>query len=84
MYNIVSKYYNTIMCYICIYVFTAMSAYSKTLSLLLHINTLYINMHRHLELENYAHVMTMGQTDSYMKKYSVGSTLFIFSCRSKT
>lgn len=38
---------------------------------------------RHVELEDYACVMTVVQTDSYIKKYTVRSILLIFNCRSK-
>lgn len=91
MYDIVRKYYNTIMYYIVIYFFIAMSAYSKASCcdqwhpvLLLCINTCgIIGTVRHLELKDYARVMTVVQTGSYIKKFTVRSILFIFNCRSK-
>lgn len=52
--------------------------------LLLHINTCgIICTVRHMELEDYACVMTVVQTDNYIKKYTVRSILLIFNCRSK-
>lgn len=95
MYDIVRKYYNTITYYypnigFCCYpsLLKSIMLWSKTP----HFAFIYQHLWnacltctvRHLELEDYVHVMTMVQTDNYMKKFTVRSILFIFNCRSKT
>lgn len=91
IHDIVRQYYNIIMYYNLISAFIAMSAYSKASRcdqrhaiLLLCINTCgIICTVRHFELEDCACVMTVVQTDNYIKKFIVRSTLFIFNGRSK-